>query len=73
MSPEERLGADTRLTTLASVTEVVISGDLQVWQAQSPVATLSPMFLHAHCTVRFVQVAKVYVSFFGAFIMARRD
>jgi ribosome-binding factor A len=30
MSPEERLGADTRLTTLASVTEVVISGDLQV-------------------------------------------
>lgn len=30
MSPEERLGADTSLMTLASVTEVVISGDLQV-------------------------------------------
>ena len=40
MSPEERLGADANLSVVASVTEVVISGDLQV--------------------------AKVFVSFFGA-------
>ena len=40
MSPEERLGADSNVSVVASVTEVVISGDLQV--------------------------AKVYVSFFGA-------
>lgn len=39
MSPEERLGADSSVSTVASVTDVVLSGDLQV--------------------------AKIYVSFFG--------
>ena len=39
LSPEHRLGADSSLSTVASVTEVVVSGDLQV--------------------------AKVFVSFFG--------
>jgi ribosome-binding factor A len=39
MSPEERLGADATVSVVPSVTEVVISGDLQI--------------------------AKVYVSFYG--------
>ena len=68
MSPEERLGADTSLTTLASVTEVVISGDLQVRAAvvlPSRVAPVSHTLCLSH---RRAQVAKVYVSFFGACI-----
>ena len=40
MSPEHRLGADSSISTVTSITDVVISGDLQV--------------------------AKIYVSFFGA-------
>lgn len=39
MSPEHRLGADSTLSTVTSITDVVVSGDLQV--------------------------AKIFVSFFG--------
>lgn len=40
MSPELRLGADSSISTVTSITDVIVSGDLQV--------------------------AKIYVSFFGA-------
>ena len=40
MSPELRLGADSSISTVTSITDVIVTGDLQI--------------------------AKIYVSFFGA-------
>lgn len=65
MSPEHRLGADGSISTVTSITEVVISGDLQ---ARAPDRLLAPCsWLSA--AFRCAQVAKIYVSFFGAFVV----